>query len=390
MNKLLVQEFLETRSFADLALLHGVTVKFKNHKFSVNYDQIDSKESDPLACQCRGLILSSVDGSVWSGDLSVIPGKTLVLAYPMDRFFNLGQGAAANVNWNDCKVFKKLDGTLIILYFDPFEGKWHTATRQVSEADLKTNLYTFRELFEKALNDEFNLSFDQLVCSLDKNKTYCFELCSPFNKNVVAYNRSFISFIACRDLVSGQESFPDIIIPKCPVYSNNELNEASKTVNFVSLQNPSEDEGVVVCDSSYRRIKIKNPGYVYLSKIKDKAISSERNLMELILLGKEDDVIPLLQKEYVDIIENIKEGLRLLSVDIEEKFKSLKQKSSDRKSFALLIQEEKLWGDPLFSMYVGNSLSFSDFLHKKSKDGSWSNSFLDFLIQECKKKTFAT
>ncbi len=62
---LLVQKYLETHSFANLAAEHGVYASFSKsgHKFSLNYDQIEAKESDPLAQECRGLILSALDGT---------------------------------------------------------------------------------------------------------------------------------------------------------------------------------------------------------------------------------------------------------------------------------------------------------------------------------------
>jgi hypothetical protein len=121
--KLLVQEYLETNSFGDLVREHGVYASFSKsgHKFSLNYDQIEAKEADPLAQECRGLILSATDGSVFPGihgvdgkidRLHVVPGVTQVLAYPMKRFFNHGQGSAAEINWHDPKlaVLEKLDG----------------------------------------------------------------------------------------------------------------------------------------------------------------------------------------------------------------------------------------------------------------------------------------
>ena len=57
---LLVQKFLETKTFGDLARDHGVYASFSKsgHKFSLNYDQIEARESDPLSQQCRGLILA--------------------------------------------------------------------------------------------------------------------------------------------------------------------------------------------------------------------------------------------------------------------------------------------------------------------------------------------
>src|SRR5690606_36109752 len=109
----------------------------------------EAKEDDPLAQECRGLVLSCEDGASLLPQALTIPGqktsydhlcpgKTKILAYPMKRFFNHGQGAAAQVNWSDpnLAVLEKLDGTLCIVYWDPFTSCWCVATRSVPEADL--------------------------------------------------------------------------------------------------------------------------------------------------------------------------------------------------------------------------------------------------------------
>ena len=128
---LLVQEYLKTHTFGDLIKDHGVYPSFSKsgRKFSLNYDQIEAKENDPLAQECRGLILAPVDGQPVYCELdlngkrhyeNVGPGETVILAYPMKRFFNHGQGSAAEINWHDPKlaVLEKLDGTLCIVYHD--------------------------------------------------------------------------------------------------------------------------------------------------------------------------------------------------------------------------------------------------------------------------------
>ena len=90
----LVREFLLVKSLEDLEREHGVKARVHDHKFSLNYDQIESREDDPLAQECRGLILrpTELQGSI---DVARPLGDTIVLARPFDRFFNYGQAAAA-------------------------------------------------------------------------------------------------------------------------------------------------------------------------------------------------------------------------------------------------------------------------------------------------------
>ena len=208
---LLVQKFLETHTFKELQEQHGVYCSFskEHYKWSLNYDQLESKENDSLAQECRGLILSTIDGSKLVGTEvdgkikfdDICPGQTVILAHPMNRFFNYGQGAAAHINFNDpnLSILEKLDGTLTIVYYDEFALKWCVATRSVPEADILLNdYYTFRTLFEKALHDMANISFDDFVKTLDINTTYCFELTSPYNRVVVNYLDTKITLLSAR------------------------------------------------------------------------------------------------------------------------------------------------------------------------------------------------
>ena len=221
---LLVQEFLKNKTFGDLIREHGVyaSVSKSGYKFSLNYDMIEAKETDPLASQCRGLILSTTDGKPLYCEITadgkrhyenVGPGETVILGYGFDRFFNHGQGCAAKINWHDpnLAVLEKLDGTLCIVYFDFFAHKWCVATRSVSEADLlmDNGLFTFRILFEKAVQDTCGISFKELTNYLDLHHTYCFELTTPYNRIVVNYPKNGVTLLAARDLTTNLEVYPD-------------------------------------------------------------------------------------------------------------------------------------------------------------------------------------
>lgn len=399
---LLVQEYLRKHTFAQLAEKHGVKASFSNtgHKWSLNYDQLNSVESDPLAQQCRGLILATHDGRSLAPQAKMVddrlryddicPGETVVLAYPMDRFFNQGQGAAANVDFNDphLRVMEKMDGTLTILYFDRFVDEWHVATRAVSEANLEIDggFYTFRTLFEKALNDMAGLDFSNFVSELNKKVTYCFELTSPFNRVVVDYHDTCLTFLAARDVESLKElnitAMDMPVVPRVKTYS---LSNVHGLADWVAEQNPTEHEGVVVMDSQFRRIKVKNPAYVAFNKARDVLGTSERNCLELVLAGKEDDVIPALPQEIVDRILKIKKDIVDAIRHYDNTYNYLKGKADvlnegDKKTFALLVKDTKIWSAPMFAMFDGKVNGMNGFIEFNRKEGTWSSSFLDKLL----------
>lgn len=415
---LLVQKYLETHTFGDLAREHGIYASFSKtgHKFSLNYDQIEAKESDPLAQQCRGLVLASEDGRVHTPVITaglkpnfdaISPGVTKILAYPMNRFFNHGQGCAAQVDWADksLAILEKLDGTLCIVYFDTFTSKWCVATRSVSEADMimDNGLYTFRTLFEKALKETCGSSFDEYSEKLDKEITYCFELTTPYNRIVVDYKTCGVTLLAARQVaylmepIAGKAwpSFSELDLDKVPTYGVPKVqsytySSTEELVNWVSSLNPMEHEGVVVRDSKFNRIKVKNAAYVAYNKVRDVLGSSERNCMEFILLEKDDDVAAFLPEEIVNNMNRIKSGLQIALQKHDEAYQAALAEATakapgDKKTFAVLVtQNKQLWTAPFFSIFDGKASSMKDFILKNRKSGTWGDGFLDKLLEMSK------
>lgn len=403
---LLVQEYLKTKSFGDLARDHGVYASFSKsgHKWSLNYDQIEAKESDPLAQQCRGLILSANGQSflnqavVVNGRLSydhIVPGDTQILAYPMNRFFNYGQGAAAVIDWHDPQlaVLEKLDGTLCIVYWDQFISQWCVATRSVPEADLlmDNGLFTFRTLFEKAVEETVKIPFSTWLLSLVKDNTYCFELTTPYNRIVVQYDTCGITLLAVRNVPSLLETDPNNLaiaklggVPCVRAYTYSSINEL---VDWVSTLNPMEHEGVVVRDSQFRRIKVKNAAYVAYNKVRDVLATSERNCLELIFQEKEDDVLPFLPEEIAKNLHKIKKGVQRIIKEYDEAYKVVKAEADminpgDKKTFAILATKNKqYWSSPFFAMFDGKVMNMKDFIAKNRKEGTWANGFLDKFLE---------
>jgi len=415
--KLLVQKYLENHTFGQLAKEHGVYASFSKsgHKFSLNYDQIEAKESDPLAQECRGLILTPISDNPCAeilvpeykdGKISydnIIPGKTKVLAYPMKRFFNHGQGAAANIDWHDpsLAVLEKLDGTLCIVYYDSVTHQWCVATRSVPEADLlmDNGIFTFRTLFEKALQETCGITFQEYGSKLDPEITYCFELTTPYNRIVVEYKNCGVTLLAARSVLYESDQYGlkcvsleeldvhNIETYGVPIAQAHTYTNVQELADWVSSLNPMEHEGVVVRDKNFNRIKLKNPSYVAYNKARDALGTSERNCLELVLAEKEDDVIPFLPEEIVKNLYRIKEGAQKFIKVHDEAYREAKAAADatspgDKKTFAILVTKNKqLWSAPFFQMFDGKADNMKDFIKKnRDKSGSWSNSFLDKIL----------
>jgi hypothetical protein len=397
---LLVQKFLETHTFKELQEQHGVYASFSKsgHKFSLNYDQIEAKENDPLSQECRGLVLSLEYGQPIMEDMTpkglsrdyVCPGKTRILAYPMKRFFNIGQGSAATINWSDpnLAVLEKLDGTLCIVYYDPFTNQWCVATRSVPEADLlmDNGIFTFRTLFEKAVQDTTKYSFQDLTDQLDKNTTYCFELTTPYNRIVVYYPDNHVTLLAARNIVTGLEhNSSDVCIIGIQHVQAHTYTSVSELLDWVSSLNPMEHEGVVIRDANFNRIKVKNAAYVAASKIRESLATSPRNCLELILLGKDDDAASFLPQEIQANLASLKERFVIWLKKQEELVQIITAEArsiaSDKKTFALTVQKYNPSMPAMFyHIYNEKANSAKDFIEKSRKDGTWPDSFIDKIL----------
>lgn len=405
---MLVQQYLMNHTLSDLEREHGIKFRPCGHKVTLNYDQIEAKDDDHIAQECRGLILAPLSGKVAT---DVPLGATVVLCRPFHRFFNLGQPAAAAVDMDhpDTRFYEKLDGTLTLLYFDSMmpwksNGEWHVATRSVSEADLPIDGfgdYTFRTLFEKAVLDTTGMNFDSFVRYLDVNCTYIFELTTPLNRIVVDYQNYGIHLLGARVNTTGVEFDPVKIapalgVPHAPVFRFGNIQEM---VDFVSSRDPKAHEGVVVCDSSYRRVKVKNPGYLALNKVRDSVMNSPRGLVELILLDKLDDALPLfpahiqdrgikLRGSFGDLIRSYRETYEnclgnVASWNEEQGWIHEKGFKEHRKMFALAVQASGGWMAPMMDQYQGRCDSLMGWiLNKRQVDGGWSNGFLDGVLSQ--------
>lgn len=206
-NYLLVQDYLLTHTFAELRAEHGV--KFRpsacGRKVSMNYDMIEAHDSNKIAQECRGLVLAKVDNSVFVGESEII-GETKVLARPFHRFFNLGQDAAAKIDFNDpeTRFYEKLDGcchesTLVRTSLGTLTIKEICENYKQGISALSFNIITGE------------LEFDEIVGSLiqdNNNNWYELELEDGSKVVLTGNHKIYLPELSCYrrvDELSGQE-----------------------------------------------------------------------------------------------------------------------------------------------------------------------------------------
>ncbi len=397
-----VQQYLNSKSFKDLSDSHGVygSLSSCKKKVSLNYDMVEVKNDDLLASECRGLIIAKQDGSEFPHDEKgkldeyYSPGETVIIAYPFDRFFNYGQDNV-NVDFSKgVKVQEKMDGTLIIVNWDFVNGDWCVATRSSPDADIiGTNGLTFRVLLERALLEEYKVSFDQFSSRLDQTVTYCFELTTPLNRIVVNYSNFELTLLGARDLKSGIEidicdDILDIGIKRVKEF---DFSDVDSLVAWVNTLKPLESEGVVVRQQaldagakSYNRFKVKSEAYCNLHRFTGNVVS-DRQLLLCILHGNDDDARLVLSAYATNRMDEIKSQLVEICKKHDALVLELQSKTNSKKEFALAIRDlEKVgvvvWDAILYQINSGKVRSTKDFVAKNKKDHTWHSNFLDGML----------
>lgn len=396
-----------THSFQQLEDDHGVCARMcarMNHKFSLNYDQILVKNGDSVAEECRGMVIRANDldicpsaGDAWK---DVVVGEVDIIAWPMNRFYNHGQDCGATVDWSDSnlRVYEKLDGTMIVMYWDEHYKQWLTGTRSVPEADLpicKDHISigntTFSGLFWTALEKTYDsLCGDVydfcgwLSTSFDKDVTYVFELTSQFNRIVVQYNVTRATLLAARGVKTGIEiPIESINIPFIQKAASWSIKEPVALATFIDSADPAKLEGAVVCDSHFRRLKIKNKAWVMSSRAKNMVMVSPRNALEYIILGKLDDVIPLVEKDIGDKLLRMQYEFLKYCKSIDANFAEwAAEAAGSRKRFAELVMIDRAWGAPYFNLWEKKATDARSLITKMANDGKLSSSSLDIILSK--------
>lgn len=114
--------------------LNAIAHRKYPHLVLLKYSQRESPMGEKIVQQARGIILNA------SQDWQII-------CYPYAKFFNYGEAHAAEINWDSAKVYEKLDGSLMTLYW--YDNQWQVASSgspdgsgKVTDSTRRRNLNT--------------------------------------------------------------------------------------------------------------------------------------------------------------------------------------------------------------------------------------------------------
>jgi hypothetical protein len=263
------------------------------------------------------------------------------------KFFNNAEGHAASIDWDTAHVLEKLDGSMIQVYWDWNKETWFAATTGTAEGEGEVNNKmgtTFNELFWNTVNNKY--SFND--CLLDKDHIYVFELTTPYNIVVKPHGESSATLLAMRNRNTLKEvSYEDlkmvsesIGIPLVKAYDLNAGNAGVLIKTFESMV--WHDEGYVVVDANFNRVKIKNPAYVAVHHLKSK--TSEHAIMDVVKTNEIDEFIATFPERKEEIEGLHTNYVKLVNV-LEDAWDSLKDKRpknitpKEKKKFAMAVFE---------------------------------------------------
>lgn len=330
-KELAIVTYIKKFGLEDAIKTFKLKCKEYDHKILLKYDQIESDSSLEEVQECRGLIL---ERGTW---------KVMSLAFT--RFFNSAEGHAATIDWNTAHVLEKLDGSMIHVYYDWNNKSWYAATTGTGEGEGEVNNKlgtTFNELFWSTVKDKYNL----LPTNLVKYFTYIFELTTPYNIVVKPHGESSATLLAMRDLMSLNEieytKLHDIAnhygFPVVKSYDLNDGNVGRLLRTFETMV--WSDEGYVVIDGNFNRIKVKNPAYVAVHHTKNR--TSEHAIMTVIKTNEMDEYIATFPDRKDEILElQVNYNLLILKLEtVWDKLKLLTPKNispNESKRFAMEV-----------------------------------------------------
>lgn len=345
-----LQNFLRKEGVEALSEQYSILVKQHTEHPNLHlfkYDQLNSPMNNRLVQLCRGIILDQDDD--WK-----------VISFPYTKFWNHGEGFAVDVDWKlHPRVFEKLDGSLMTLYW--YKNNWHVASSGTPDAGgpVNTGMTTFKELFWGV--------WKKLGYSLpkDTNKCYMFELMTAHNRVVVRHPKSRIVLHGVRNVAHGHfwksywESFPDFYAEdngwEC--VKSYPLDNIESILESVEQVDPMDQEGYIVVDAHFNRVKIKSPQYVALHHMTDGM--SPRRMLTIITTNEGSEFLQYFP-EWAELYNRVKKIYwdRIFEIeDVYSRYKGIK----GQKAFAMGVKDMSIAG-ALFNLRSGKVESAKEFL----------------------------
>ena len=341
----------------------------------LKYNQLVSDFNEQIVRECRGTIF-------------YIPHRDHSWAYPVCvpfyKFGNYGEGYAPQIDWSTARVREKVDGSLIKVWYH--HDEWHVSTNgtiDARKAPTSIEGISFYDVFMRAL--EKNGDPRDFFLSLDINYTYMFELVSPETRVTIAYPEPAIYYLGARSLGTLLEEdyptrtkdhlfFPFVKLPR--VYLLDSLERCIEAANAMG----ADEEGFVVCDSQFRRIKVKSPEYLIASHVRNNGALTVKRIIEAMRAGYIDDLYAY-APDYRDFIDSVVDLYHDIALELELSYARAQNEeaNTDFPWWGIVTHFPTKYHDYLFQRHYGQAKDALSYL-----DNMRLNALADWIKEEIK------
>ena len=327
---------------------------FNRNLIMFKYSQVFSDFHDPIVRECRGLIL----------DEETLEPVTV----PFFKFGNYGESYCPNIDWSSAYCLQKVDGSLIKIV--RLGNNLLISTNGTIDADkapvteqLGCKYKSFGDIVKEVLASKC-----VGVDAFEEGFTYMFELVSPWTRVVVPWKDNDLYFLGVRDnktfdeqLLFSHELAKKFKIPKkFDLHTLDDCLAATKDM-------PWDEEGYVVVDKHFNRVKVKSPAYCAIHHMKNNNLLSYARGIDIVKSNEIDEVV-LYFPEYKIHLNSLKTKFDEAIAFIENawiEFLKVNDTLSTRKDKALKIIQ-------LFKQFKGVGFALLDEKVKSPKDWIYS------------------
>lgn len=335
-----------------------INIKKEDDYVLLKYNQLFSDFSNEIVRECRGAIFRKQGG------------RWVCVCRAFNKFGNFGESYAPKINWENAAVMEKIDGSLIKLFYD--DEKWHIATNGQIDAfkiSINDEGLTFGDLVFKALGGQEQ--FSKLTYLLDHNFTYMFELVSPITQVVIPYPNTELYYLGARDMITMREdrlkdnSIMDKFGIKQPKYyaTIHDIDECIRNANEMGKDN----EGFVVVDDCYNRIKVKSPEYLRAARLNNNNRITIKRIVEMMREEQLDDFIAYCP-QHEEMVNKVIGALKEMEEECVKEWEEVKEFArKEKKEFVSIVKDKGVkWPNYLYWKYSNSDGAPSQFLGKMS------------------------
>ena len=358
--ELAIVKYIKEHGLAKAINDFSLKTRIYQDKILLKYDQLESPFGNREVEECRGIVLEK---DTWK-----------VMCLGLTKFYNSAEGHAAKIDWSTARIQTKLDGTCINLYYDWHKECWFAATTGTAEGEGEVNNRydtSFNDLFWETVKNNYDEVKFMGMLDYFKSElpvTLTFELTTPYNIVVTPHSESSITLLSARYMNTLDEVDVDMLMEfsnqlGVPYVEEHDLNRGNFGHLIKTFENmPFDNEGYVVVDGNFNRVKVKNPAYVSAHYLKGR--SESHHILDIVKSNEIDEFIATFAERKEEILM-LDENYKVLLTTLVEGWEAL----AEHKPKNISPSERKKFATKVFSLVDDMGLSSMTGLYFALMDG---------------------